>query len=161
VAAYLTISEFKLRSVMPGEMIDEIEARQPGWVDAQLETWSRWMDSRLAKRYAVPFLDPIPETVKVWLAQVVTPRAFLRRGVVPTDEQQAMIFAELKSAEEQIKEAADSNEGLFDLPIKELAPWASGISKGGPFGYAEHSPYVQTDIQVQLARNEDINHRGS
>ena len=45
----------------PGGLVDALEAVDAG-LDRliQLEEWSAWIDSRLRKRYAVPFSEPYP-----------------------------------------------------------------------------------------------------
>ncbi len=53
-----------------------------------------------------------------------------------------------------MKEAADSAEGLFELPLRADLE-TSGVSKGGPLGYTEASPYRWTDRQADDGRNED------
>lgn len=157
---YLDKAAFAILTVMPAESVDAIEMVAPGWIDGQLTYWSGWIDSRLRKRYAAPFSAPYPEAVTGWLARIVTVRCFLRRGVDPTDLQFEEIKADADRAMEEIKEAADSNEGLFDLPLR-ADTTASGISRGGPFGYSEQSPYVWTDGQAETGRNEDRNGGGT
>jgi hypothetical protein len=160
MAAYLTVAEFKTRAMMPPEYVDQIETRQAGWTLAQLEQFSRWIDSRLRKRYAVPFAEPYPEAVKSWLARLVTVRCFIRRGIDPTDLQFQMIEQDAKTTADEIREAAESQDGLFDLPLNGSTS-ATGISKGGPLVYSEQSPYVGFDLQGVMGRNEDSNGRGS
>lgn len=154
MAAYLDLAGFKDLSVMAGESVDELETVSPGWVDAQLEAASRAIDARLAKRYEAPFAEPYPIAIKSWLARVVTVRALLRRGVDANDEQFTTIKEDAAAAWEEIKEAANSAEGLYELPLREDTT-ASGVSKGGPYGYSEQSPYVWTDRQVATGREED------
>lgn len=154
MAAYLTLLEFKLLSVMPAEFVDAIEAVTPGWTEAQLSLESARIDSRLRKRYDVPFGSPAPVEVQGWLANIVTLRAYTRRGFDPTDEQAAIYKDDAATALAEMKEAADSNEGLFDLPLR-ADTTASGISKGGPKVYSETSPYVGFDVQAATGRNED------
>lgn len=154
MAAYLDLAGFKDLSEMPATSIDELEVVHPGWVDAQLEYWSSQIDARLTKRYAAPFASPYPLAVKGWLARVVTVRALRRLGVDSTDEQYADMKADAEAAWAEIKEAADSNEGLYELPLR-ADTTETGISRGGPYGYAEQSPYVWTDKQVADGRAED------
>lgn len=163
MTAYLTLVEFQLRTTMPPEYVTAIESIQPGWTLAQLEQASRWIDSRLRKRYAVPFdltADPAPEAVKAWLTKLVTVQCYIRRGVDPTDQQFALIQQDAADAKAEIKEAADSNEGLFDLPWRDSEK-ATGISLGGPRVYSESSPYVWSNVQRTNAYNEDNNGSGS
>ncbi len=154
MAAYLTVAAFKLLSVMPAEFVDAIEAVTPGWTAAQLELESARIDSRLRKRYEVPFGSPAPVEVQGWLANIVTLRAYMRRGFDPTDQQAVQYKADADTAIAEMKEAADSNEGLFDLPLRADST-ASGIVKGGPRVYSETSPYVGFDVQAGIGRNED------
>lgn len=159
--AYLTLTEFKLLSTMPAQYIDEIETAEPGFTEAQLEAVSRLdIDSRLRKRYAVPFATPYPEAVKTWLARLVTPICWERRGYDPTDQSMERADEQRTKTEAQIKEAADSNEGLWDLPLR-ADTTAAGISRGGPRVYSEQSPYVWTDGQGTVGRNEDGNAGGT
>lgn len=159
MTAYLTLAEFKLRTTMPPEFVDAIESRQSGWTASQLEQASRWLDSRLRKRYAAPFATPT-EQVKAWVTRLVTVRCFVRRGVDPTDPQFDLVREEATKAELEIKEAADGNVGLFDLPLLDGSS-SSGISRGGPLVYSEASPYVFADVQVDAGRNEDSWRRGT
>lgn len=157
---YLTVDEFKALSVMPSSDLEAIESSSPGWIDTQLEYWSAQIDSRLRKRYAAPFASPYPIAVKGWLARLVTVRLFLKRGVDPSDMQFDVIKLDAEQAAAEIKEASDSNTGLFDLPLR-ADTTDTGVSKGGPFSYAEASPYVWTDVQVDAGRYEDSSRRGT
>lgn len=152
--SYLDLAGFKALSMMPESDVDALEALYAGWIDRQLLVWSRKIDSRLGKQYATPFVSPFPEVVTEWLAQIVTVRAFLRRGVDPTDAQFAAIKADADEAVADIKEAADSVNGLFELPLTS-ATSAQGMTRGGPRGYSEASPYVGFDIQADVGRDED------
>jgi hypothetical protein len=152
MAAYLNIAALKLRTVMPPEFLDAIETLQPGWVDAQLEQMSRWIDSRLMKRYAVPFIEPYPEVVRGWLARLVTFEAWQRRGWDPQDPQAVQVQRAAEQVREDVKEAADAVTGLYDLPTLD---GKSSISKPRTFGYTEQSPYVWADQQMITGRDED------
>lgn len=152
--AYLTLAAFKLLSVIPPEYLDEIETDQAGWTDAQLQRWSDWIDSRLAKRYAAPFGSPYPGAVTGWLNDLVTYEAYLKRGIDPTDKQTSEIIGRKKDAMIEIKEAADAKDGLFDLPLRSNTS-ESGISKGAPLGYSEASPYHGFDLQRDAGQEDD------
>lgn len=160
MTAYLTASEFELLSLAPPNILDEIEDASTGWVDAQLETQSRWIDARLSKRYAAPFEAPYPEVVRAWLARLVTFRCYLRRGVDPSDLQMAEIKADRDSALLEILEAANSEMGLLELPMRE-GDESAGVSRGGTRVYAEASPYVFADAQGATGRGEDTNRGGT
>lgn len=146
--AYLDVAGFKLLSIMPDEDVEALETRYPGWLLSKLTNVSARLDSRLRKRYAVPFESPYPETAKGWLCDLVTLSAYLRRGVDASDAQFQIVLDESKKAEAEILEAADSNTGLFDLPLRSDST-ASGISKGDPLVYSESDPYTWTDVQAE------------
>jgi hypothetical protein len=158
VTAYLTIPEFKLRTIMPSEQIDRIETLQPGWLDAQLESSSRWVDMRVGKRYRVPFSAPFPESVRSWVARMVTARAYQHHGIPASDAQITLVTTDADKAETEVKEAADGQLGLVDLAQGDAL---RGVSLGTPHSYSESSPYVGRDVQRQRARSEDRNRRGT
>lgn len=151
MSTYLDVDGFRLRTAMPLEDVDDLEQRFPGFLAARLAVASSEITSRLRKRYSAPFAAPVPEVVLGWLVALVTPVAYLRRGVNPADEQFASIVEEAKLAREQMKEAADAEEGLFDLPLR-ADTTTSGISQGGPMVYSEASPYEWTDVQAEVIR---------
>jgi hypothetical protein len=158
--AYLDRDAFATLTVMPAGDVDALDDAAPGWLDVQLGYWSSAIDARLRKRYDAPFAEPYPLAVQGWLARIVTLRAYLRRGVDPLDQQFGEIKADADAAWAEIKEAADSNEGMFDLPLRADTS-ASGINRGGPYGYSEASPYVWTDVQGVTGRDEDRRRGGS
>lgn len=158
--SYLELAEYKKYSILPSVDIDDVETIQAGWIDRKLRAISYAVDARLRKRYAVPFSEPYPDAVCDWVARIMDPVLLKKRGVDATDEQFISIDADATSAREEIKEAADAEEGLFDLPVLDTAD-ASAISKGAPYGYSETSPYVGMDVQEELGRDEDIAGEGS
>lgn len=165
MATYLDFEGFKLRTVLPEAFVCDVEDRSNGWVAGQLETWARWIDSRLRKRYATPFAafndaPPTPPTIQLWLTRIVTWRVMLRRGVDPSDLQADTIKADHDLALEEILEAANSNEGWFDLPTR-VDEDGSAINRGSPLFYSEASPYVWTDEQARTGRSEDESGHGS
>jgi hypothetical protein len=161
MAGYFTdINAFKLRSNMPPEFVDALEATQAGWFAGKNESVSRWIDARLSKRYATPFTAPIPETVLVWATHLMTWEAWQRRGYDPADLSMQQAIEDAKTARDEVKEAADCADGLFELPLR-ADTTAPGIVKGGPFGYTEASPYVWTTKQRCAATDEDANGDGT
>lgn len=158
--SYLDLDEYKLYSVLPAVDIDDVETIQEGWIDRKLRSISRAVDSRLRKRYSVPFESPYPDAVCDWVARIMDPMLLKKRGVDATDEQFVSIDEDAKAAREEIKEAANAEEGLFDLPAADAAD-ASAISKGAPYGYSEASPYVGMDVQEYYGRDEDVDGWGT
>lgn len=149
--AYLTEDEFKERTIMPGEDLDVIKSLAPTWLARALEDFSSEIDARLRKRYKVPFTAPAPAIVKRWLHVLVTPQAYRKRGVNPSDTQITSVDADAANALAEIKEAADCVAGLFDLPLLDTAD-GSAIVKAGPLGYSEASPYTWMDVQADAIR---------
>ena len=158
MAAYLDLAGFKALSIQPSSRIDEVEANDAGWVDAQLLHWSRWIDARLKKRYAVPFAAPYPEAVTGWLARIVTLRVALKGGIDALDGQYQTLVDDEVSAKAEIKEAADADEGLFELPLTTAG--GQGVARVNPISYHEASPYTFTDVQSDQGKIDDGNRTG-
>lgn len=146
MAAYLDVTGFKLATLAPSTYVDEMEAEQPGWLDQQLLIWSAWLDARLQKRYDTPFTAPYPVVITAWLARLVTLQLYLKRGVDATDNQYSDIRDADRITRDEIKEAADSVDGLFDLPLRADLN-STGIVRPTTFFYAEPDPYTWTDVQ--------------
>jgi hypothetical protein len=147
--AYLDLAGFRARTTMPGGDVDRLEAASPGWILQKLISNSAEIDARLAKRFDVPFSVPYPEIVQDWLERIVTPRVYVKRGVNPSDEQFQMLQADAEAVWKAIAEAADSNIGLYDLPLRQDTS-TTGIARGTPQVYAEPSPYDWTSVQRRL-----------
>lgn len=156
-AAYLSVADFRLRSIMPTQDVDTLESLYPGFIAVRLLRNSVEVNARLGKRYAVPFVvADCPEIVKSWVVDLTTLDAYARRGFNPASEQdQAVIIMPADRAREQMKEAADSNEGLYDLPLRTENAEQSGITFGAPLTYSEQSPYTAAKIQRQQGELED------
>lgn len=165
MAVYLTMELFKDLTILPESFVDEVEAEHAGWVDKQLDRQSRWIDSRLRKRYASPFAahdasPPTPVSVQGWLADIVTLMVLLKRGVDANDEQYDTIRERYLEAKAEIQEAADAEKGLFDLPAR-VDEDASAIARQDTRSYSEQSPYVGHDVQAEIGRDEDSAGEGS
>lgn len=50
---YLDVPGFKMRTVMPFEFVDELEAFSPGWLAQNIANWTSRMNARFRKRYGV------------------------------------------------------------------------------------------------------------
>jgi len=156
--AYQTLAEFRSASIMPGAFIDQLEQSEPGWIAGRLVYVSALMDARLAKRYAAPFKAPYPVAVCDWLARIVTYESWLKRGISPTDQEASEYKTQSDNAYADLKEAANSETGLFELPLRSNTD-ASGITRGFPHGYSESSPYVAFDDQARRGHQEDASGR--
>lgn len=147
--AYLTVDEFKARTVMPARDVDDLQTRYPTFLTNLLEDWSAEIDARLAKRYDVPFdASSPPRVIQRWLTSLVTREAYLKRGVQATSDMDLLIIGQAEQAEKNLAEAANSEVGLFSLPIKQSAPNASGVKKLFPRISSGSSPYDFIDEQV-------------
>lgn len=161
LVAYLDIDLFKERTIMPSAHVDEVETVHPGFWSIQFEIVSRKIDSRLRKRYAVPFADAtIPETVRLWTTQIVTFRGYMRRGVDQSDAQFELVKNDHDDAWKEIAEAADGEAGLFDLPLVD-AEDASAITRQPTRAYSESSPYVGFSKQADAGHEEDADRDGT
>ncbi len=151
-APILDLEGFTARTIMPSADVDAVVADSPTFIASRIAVAISWIESKLRKRYAVPFVDPAPEVVLGWIVALVTPEAYRRRGWDPGDAQSAQIEQDRKDARDQVQEAADSRDGLWDLPLREDDA-TSGIVAGGPLGYSEPGPYEWTDVQAEAVRD--------
>jgi hypothetical protein len=153
--SYLTDDEFKLRTLLPSTVVDGIESKTPGWLRAQIIGVSARVEARLGKRYPVWVAPDYPEALKQWVVDIVSANAWLKRGMSQTDD----AFAEFKNRHDQaydeIKEAANSDTGLFDLQRTVDGAQSSAIEYGGSHCYSEQSPYAALDRQARIGRGED------
>jgi hypothetical protein len=145
--SFLDLAGFKKRTIMPKTDVEGIESSQAGWIDQQLVDGSAQILSRLDKRYG-PFVAPYPVAVLRWLTVLVTARCYFLRGVNPSDGIFDLIKEETAEAKAELKEAADGDGGLFELPLRQDT-LAEGITQGGPFSYSEASPYDWVDRQIE------------
>lgn len=118
------------------------------------------IESRLGKRYTIPFAPPYTPALFRWFEAFVTVSLYDRRGWNPSAAEDARIVDRYTQAEKDIQEAADSDTGKFDLPLRADLPGQSGISKGGPFACADASPYAGFDRQARDGRFQDRNRGG-
>lgn len=158
--AYLDRDAFANRTTMPQEFINELHASAPLWFDAQFAMIESKINAKLRKRYGAPFAAPVPETVLAWETDIITFRAYQRRGVDPTDAQMVDVKNAHDAAWREVDEAANAETGLFDLPLRENTT-ESGIVKTSTLAYSEKSPFVAFDDQVDVGRNEDANRGGT
>jgi hypothetical protein len=152
MAAYLTPEEFAVRSAMPSEDVRALMQSEPGFVEALLDDLSGEIDDQLRKRYAAPFVAPVPRIVRRWLTRLATPEAYKKRGFNPSSAQDGDVLKDADTARAEIQKAADSKDGLYELPLRNDGTDVSGVSKGAPLGYSEASPYTWLDRQADAVR---------
>ena len=139
--SYLTsVKEFTDRSPFGEDLAERLDQSRPGLLLKLASSISAEMDVRLGKKYLRPIPNP-PEIVKLWAADLLTPRAYEALGVRPTDEQQEQITARATQVYAFLKEAADSENGLLDLPLSATIS-TSGIQEPTILSQSEQSPYT-------------------
>lgn len=149
--AYLELEEFRELTIMPKADLDKLSNEHDGFIEGRLRLETAKLNARLAKRYAVPFQDPVPEICKHWLVAIVTPDCYEKRGGNP-DAQTKRLDDARAEAVAQIEEAANSEAGLFELPLR-ADTTEEGITRGGPFSYSEADPYAWLDAQRDAERD--------
>lgn len=82
---------------------------------------------------------PVPDTILQWLTALVTEDVSIRHGINPNDPLSQRISERATLARQQIEQAANSKDGLWDLPASEDV--GSAIDTGGPRSHSEASPY--------------------
>jgi hypothetical protein len=95
---------------------------------------------------------PVPETILRWLTSLVTDDVSVRHGINPNDPLAVRIAGRVEQTWKQLEEAANSKEGLWDLPASE--DQGSAVNTGGPQAYAEQSPYTWQYKQAAAASRE-------
>jgi hypothetical protein len=171
VSRYLSLERFTELTIMPSPDVSALEALESGWIQRQIDRVGAAINARLIKRYAVPFGDDpaggaavranCPLIIEDWIVAIVTLRAYGKRGFNPSSEMdQIAIVQPAKDAEAQIAEAAKSDSGLFELPLRSTST-DGGVTKTGVLSYTERSPYVFTDEQQETGREEDRNGEGT
>lgn len=150
----LDLAGFTALTIMPSSDVAVLESLEPGFIVARIAYWQGYIEVRLSKRYDVPFASPVPPVVQGWLSDIITVDAYNKRGRQASDPAIEDLKAERTRALAEIKEAADSKEGLFDLPLRADLQ-ASAITRGGPLGYSEQSPYTAMTLQGIDGRAED------
>lgn len=157
---YVTIDYVKIVGSMPAADVDALEALYPGTFVGVVTAVSAMFDARLAKRYAVPFggdpFEPaqVPEAIKWHVAAVVVYTLWKKRGFNPSSDQDALIEKDRDEALAWLKEAADSKDGLVELPLRADSN-TSGIIGAKPISAHQASPYAWTDEQAYEGRIED------
>ncbi len=101
--------------------------------------------------YTAP--TPILEVFLLWLTDLVNLDILRKRGS-SNDIDRKVFEDEAARVLAEVDKAANSKDGLFDLPmVADSQP--SAVSKGGPLFYSESSPFVSADRQECEGRIED------
>jgi|HubBroStandDraft_6_1064221.scaffolds.fasta_scaffold74949_3 hypothetical protein len=102
---------------------------------------------------------PVPECLLNWIVQLTAWDVMRKHGANTTDPQTTLLANDFTTALADLEKAANSKDGLFDLPA--VDDGASAISSGGPLWYTESSPYVSADVAEANGRQNDWCHQGS
>lgn len=148
--SYISAADFATRTIMSPAEVARLEERRPGFLASNLLLRSAEINARLSKRYATPFAAPVPEIVVLWLVQIVTLDAYQALGFAPTGSDEG-IAAAAKSARDALEEAAKSDVGLYELPLRADTS-AEGVSRGGPIVLTETSPYEALHREIEARR---------
>jgi hypothetical protein len=158
---YLSYDQYAQRTSIPPKYITAIEQQYPGHIDLQLQMFTAMIDARLRKNYAAPFdTDHVPLVVQLWLVALCDYKVMERRGYNPGDSIIDRYAADYEQANKDLLEAANSETGLFDLPLRSDTT-ASGRDKPRVVSYCEASPFVGQRMQRERGRAEDKAGRGS
>lgn len=111
-------TEFCSLSPVTEAEVADLELAKPGQLLAMLTAMSCVIDSKMAQRGDVPFVAPYPHQVKIWLADLVTPRFYEAAKIRPTDESQERILRRELDAIDMIAKAGHPRDGLIILPLQ-------------------------------------------
>lgn len=127
--------------------IEYLAEAGPDFCTAQIAIAESRVNDQLSKRYAVPFALA-NDTVKGWIASMVALKILTRRGIDPTDILWKTIQDAATIANDEIKQAAQSDTGRFDLPK------ANAARKPVIVGSSDHDPHAWIRRQAIKTREE-------
>ena len=147
---YLALATYKQRTTIDASIVTlcENKGKDVAW---WLESASAQINTRLAKRYAVDFASPgpVPDQIIFWLIRLVNIDVWECAGGLPEGREDGWADAARKQVYEEIKEAADAENGLYELPLRNTDPLgASAINKGGPMVVSFNTIYGHFDAQA-------------
>jgi len=133
----------------------------PNFVTTTIDDHTDKIVSRLVKRYpaptaANPWPDPVANLIQRWCAKMVARDCFAKRGWSPQSESDRDdIEKAADTAEAELKEAADGQNGLLELALADDGN--TSVVAPTPLAYSEQSPYTASRRQRWQGRNEDDN----
>jgi hypothetical protein len=150
----LSLAEYKSITTINTSIVDVCAAK-----GKSVQTWLnlKWahVKSRLVKRYSVDFTapGPVPEKIVEWLVVLVDIEVWKCVGGNPEGREDGWYDKDRDRVEAELKEAADADTGLFELPLRNTDPTgASAVSKGGPLVESFNTVHGWFDAQA-LARD--------
>ncbi len=141
--SYLALVSYRSKTTIDGSLVDLCvnKGKDVTW---WLEAASAEINMRLVKRYAVDFSSPgpVPDAIVKWLIRLVNVDVWECAGGLPegridgwADESRKQVYAECEKA-------ADAENGLFEVPLKNTDPLGnSAINKGAPIVRSYLTPH--------------------
>lgn len=146
----LLLAAYRSTTTIPGSIVDRCASggkSVQGWLDIH---WSH-IKARLVKRYAVESDfqgGDVPEKIIEWLVILTDIDVWKCVGGVPEGREDGWADKDRERVESELKEAANADSGLFELPAKASdALGASAVNKGGPLLASSTTIYGWYDKQ--------------
>lgn len=115
--AYVSEADFRKSTRLAVAVVNSIDTERPDFIDVALSERSAELNARLRKRYNVPLtMAEVPTMVRRWVIVLVSYDVLTASGF-PANGSEEPIVAEYQLALEQIKETADTENGLYELPL--------------------------------------------
>lgn len=144
---------------LPPEWLLEAGQR---FVEAHCEIFESKLHDQLRNRYAVPFAHP-NATVKGWIAAQVAFEVLRKRGTDPNDAMYPEYRDAAALARAEITAAADSDTGLFELPLlvseTPVARGFRGMSDADPAAWKRRQGGLATEQRTWDASNPGTRRR--
>lgn len=88
------------------------------FVNTQISLCRATIYDQLRRQYDIgAMVTTEPLIVKKWIATMVAPSIYVKRGVDPTDLQFQEYVRKATNAEKAVADAANAEKGLYDLPM--------------------------------------------
>lgn len=145
--SYLALATYRQRTTVDGSLVDLCvnKGKDVGW---WLDAASAEINMRLAKRYAVDFGDPgpVPDAIIKWLIRLVNVDVWECTGGLPEGRVDGWADEARKQVYVELEKAADSEKGLFELPLRNTDLLGnSAINQGGPYVRSYLTPHDVND----------------
>lgn len=154
--SYLTLAQYRSLTTLDGSTVDLCVAKGKD-VQRWLDMASAHIRSRLVKRYAVEFdaPGPTPDKIIQWLILLTDIPVCKSAGVTPEGRVDDWAREDETRTNDELKEAADAENGLFELPLKNTDTLgSSAINKGGPMVASNNTIYGYFDEQQRIRDEE-------
>ena len=157
----LTESEFRQLSLIPREWVDDIAAKYPPeagqktWLLQQLELQASEVLAQLDTRYNTSRLaSPYPMIIKKWISALVAADLVLLLWFQSNSSDVERYESRAQLARDQIKDAVNSKEGMWQLPLKE-GDSTSKAQRSAVRYSSTTSPFLDMRVQRDRGKQED------